>query len=114
MIELDVPVPAEADLAQIEQAVDETVRGAGLRRTLKSTLATYLGSVHWHFAQPRERGTLELTWWPAQRRLWFKVSKGRVAPWIDNLLPQLQNELTTALHAASATALASSQVLSER
>lgn len=97
MIELEVPVPADVDLAQIEQAVDAILGGAGLRRTLNSTLARYPGSVHWHFARPGARGTLELTWWPARRRLWFKVSSGRAAPWIESLLPQLQASLVAAL-----------------
>jgi hypothetical protein len=96
MIELDVSVPAGADLAQIEQAVERTCAGAGLRNTHKRALASYPGSVHWHYARPPERGTLELTWWPARRRLWFKVSAGRTAPWITALLPQLQHSLQAA------------------
>ena len=80
MIELDVPVPAKAELAHIEALVENTCADAGLRRTLKSTLASCPGCVHWHYARPPERGTLELTWWPARRRLWLKVSAGRSAP----------------------------------
>jgi hypothetical protein len=99
MIELDVPVPAGADLAHIEQAVARTCAEAGLRNTLRGTLASYPGSTHWHYAHARERGTLELTWWPAKPRLWFKVSAGRAKPWLTALLPQLQQSLTTALHA---------------
>jgi hypothetical protein len=100
MIELDVPVPADADPALIEQSVEDICAGAGLRRTLKSTLATYPGSVHWHYAQPPQWGTLELTWWPARRRLWLKVSAGRAAAWITGRLPQLQHALETSLRGA--------------
>jgi hypothetical protein len=99
MIELDVPVPAEADLAHLEEIVETVCAGASLRRALKGTLASYTGSVHWHYAQARQRGILEITWWPARRRLWFKVSAGRSAPWIAARLPQLQQSLETALHA---------------
>jgi hypothetical protein len=102
MIELDVPVPAGADLAQIEQAITSTCADAGLRSTLKGTLAQYPGSVHWHYARPRERGTLEITWQPQPPRLWFKVSQGRRAPWIDALLPHLQKTLQAALGGAPA------------
>ncbi len=111
MIELDVSVPAGAEPALIEQAVARTCADAGLRHTLKATLASYPGSVHWHFAHPSERGTLELTWWPARRRLWFKVSAGRARPWIAPLIPQLQQTLVTAL---SAAAPASSLIHQER
>jgi hypothetical protein len=97
MIELDVVVPAETDQTHIEAALNTACAGAGLRRTLKGTLARYPGSVHWHFAQPRERGTLEITWWPRRRRLWFKVSAGRTAPWLTALLPSLQQALGDAL-----------------
>ena len=99
MIELDVPVPAGAGahLAHIEQAVETSCAAAGLRRTLKGTLASYPGCVHWHYAQPSARGTLEITWWPRRERLWLKVSQGRTAPWITSLLPHLQHTLQTAL-----------------
>ncbi len=99
MIELDVLVPAGANLEHIEQAVARTCAEAGLRNTLKGTLAGYPGCTHWHYAHPRERGTLELTWWPARPRLWLKVSAGRARPWLVALLPQLQHTLTVALHA---------------
>jgi hypothetical protein len=102
MIELAVPVPAGAELAHIEQSVESTCAGAGLRRTLKSTLARYPGSVHWHYGRAAARGTLELTWWPAERRLWFKVSAGRAQPWISRLLPHLQQSLAAALAALPA------------
>lgn len=97
MIELDVPVPAGTDPAHTERIVETTCAGADLRRTLKSTLASYPGSVHWHYAHGRERGTLEITWWPARERLWFKVSAGRTALWIKALLPALQQQLSEAL-----------------
>ena len=97
MIELAVPVPAGAELAHIEQTIENTCAGAGLRRALKNTLASYPGSVHWHYGRAPARGTLELTWWPAQRRLWFKVSAGRAQPWLTRLLPHLQQSLATAL-----------------
>ncbi len=97
MIELDVMVPAGADLAHIEHTVETACADAGLRNTLKGTLASYPDSVHWHYAHGRERGTLEITWWPARQRLWFKVSAGRTAPWLTALLPALRQSLAEAL-----------------
>jgi predicted kinase len=45
-----------------------------------------------------QKGVLELTWWPNERRLWFKVAKNRHAPWIDVALPKfaflLEHDLT--------------------
>jgi hypothetical protein len=104
MIEHEVPVPNGTDTAQVEQTVASCCAADGLRNTLKGTLARYPGSVHWHYAQPRERGTLEITWWPRAERLWFKVSRGRSAPWIDERLPALQQALQMALSAPPVSA----------
>lgn len=99
MIEREVVVPKAMDPARVEQTVAACCAAAGLRNTLKGTLARYPGSVHWHYAQARERGTLEITWWPRGERLWFKVSAGRSARWIPARLPALQHTLETALGA---------------
>lgn len=60
----------------------------GLVVRLRSTLATYPGSIHWHFQRPGERGTLELTWWPSGGRLWLKVHPMRSAPWIEGCVAE--------------------------
>jgi hypothetical protein len=41
----------------------------------------------------RERGTLELTWWPGKRRLWFKIQAGRTGDWIDEAIPTLSKRI---------------------
>jgi len=38
-------------------------------------------------------GTLELTWWPAKRRLCFKIQSTRAAWWMNELLPTLKSRL---------------------
>lgn len=45
----------------------------GLHIRMFSTLRTYRGSIHWHLNKSDERGTLELTFWPAGKRAWFSV-----------------------------------------
>ena len=59
-------------------------------------IVLYPGSRHWHYRRGRERGTLEITFWPAQRRLWLKVAAGRTSAWITELLPSLQAALAEA------------------
>ena len=44
---------------------------------MKGTLASFPNCVHWHWKRGKERGTLEITWWGKQDRLWFKVAAGR-------------------------------------
>jgi len=49
--------------------------------------------IHWHYKREKQKGTLELTLFPAHRRLWAKVAEGRKAPWIDLELPPLRREV---------------------
>lgn len=66
--------------------VEAMATRAGLTKGLRRTLKTYPGSVHWHLTKPGERGVLEVTWWPASRRLWLKVHPMREADWIDEAI----------------------------
>jgi hypothetical protein len=49
--------------------------------------------VHWHFKRAGEKGTLEVTWWPKHRKLWFKVADGREGPWIRTAMERLREQL---------------------
>jgi hypothetical protein len=62
----------------------------GLQIRMKGTLRTYPGSQHWHLHKPGERGTLEVTLWPAGKRVWFSVQAGRRAERITNIIPQIK------------------------
>ena len=72
------------------RAVESVMSRAGLRRNLKGTLRSYPGCVHWHFGKDGATGTLEITVWPAQRRMWMSVQARRGASWIDNSISQLR------------------------
>ena len=66
----------------------EFVAKHGLEITLKTTLATYPGSTHWHLKKPGQSGVLEFTWSPTDKRTWFKVAKNRSAEWIDGVVAE--------------------------
>jgi hypothetical protein len=83
--------------AEMETAVEACVTEVGLHVTLKGTLAAYPGSLHWHIKRGKERGVLELTWWPEQHRLWFSVHRNRTAPWIETAQSQLKQAIEAAL-----------------
>lgn len=68
---------------------------------MKTSLASYPGSIHWHYKQPKQKGTLEITLDPATHRLWATVQAGRRAPWIDAELPLLRRAIESALRKAS-------------
>src|SRR5690348_13109760 len=97
MLTLEIPVPPGLADAAVPSVVGQVCVDAGLRVTLDGTQKRYPGSRHWHYQLGRKPGTLEVTWWPAQRRLWLKVSAGRTSAEIMELLPRLQAALTAAL-----------------
>jgi hypothetical protein len=96
---LDIPVPPSRDLTSLPAQIMAACAAVGLRATLDGTQKSYPGSRHWHYQRAQQTGTLELTWWPAQRRLWIKVASGRASAWIDELLPGLQAALAEAVQA---------------
>jgi hypothetical protein len=96
MTELEVPLSNMLDPAIVDGVVEARAARLGLRATLKGTLARYPGCVHWHFKQRRERGTLEVTWWPQGRRLWLSVQAGRTAVWIEAAAADLKTALEDA------------------
>jgi hypothetical protein len=99
MVEVDIPLHDALSLARVPLVVERACAEAGLKPTLTGTVARYAGSRHWHFRMGQARGTLEVTFWPAERRLWLKVAAGRQSTWTEAVLPKLAQALTAALEA---------------
>lgn len=91
MVVTQMCVPDDWPDADVPKRLESLCRGAGLRLTLKGALQAYPGCVHWHFksANAEQPGTLELTWWPSERRAWFKVARGRTAVWQPVVIKKL-------------------------
>ncbi len=75
---------------QLAALIEEAAENNGLQIRLRGTLRIYPGSQHWHFQKPGERGTLEVTFWPAGNRVWFSVQAGRRAVWIAEIIPLMK------------------------
>ena len=101
MRQIEFKVPPHCDLARAERLIEKACAAHGLLAAMKGSLATYAGSVHWHYKQPKQKGTLELTLLRAQRRIWAQVHTNRTAPWIDALLPRVQDDIEKALETAA-------------
>ncbi|HEU5314907.1 MAG TPA: hypothetical protein VFX49_02270 [Chloroflexota bacterium] len=86
-------ISTEAELAGAPEQIEGCFAACDLRVALKGTARAHPGSIHWHLKRGRERGTLEVTLWPSQRRLWLSVHDNRGAPWIDEMLPDLKEAL---------------------
>ena len=97
MIEVELLVPADARSEVVIKVVEQVCTANGLTCALKGTLASYPGCVHWHYKKDRQKGTLEITWWEVENRLWFKVAKGRTGEWIDEALEKLKKEIEVSL-----------------
>lgn len=89
--------PVGAEVEQIAQSVERCALEQGLVLTLRDTLRSYPGSIHWHWKRGQERGVLEITLWPQANCLWFSVQAGRTAGWIDALLPILHTSIVNAI-----------------
>jgi hypothetical protein len=79
--------------AATARAIEAVMNEQGLERSLKCSLRAYPGCVHWHFRKPHETGTLEVTMWPARRRVWLSVQSGRRAAWISRSLKKIKMSL---------------------
>lgn len=93
----EVPVEDWSRPEALAEGVEAACGTLGLCPTLKAPLAAYPGSVHWHWKRGKERGVLEVTLWPAGRRLWVSVQSGRAARWTAQAADQLQKLLSGAV-----------------
>lgn len=61
--------------------IEEMAKGQGLTMTQRTTLSTKKGSYHWHFKKGKEKGVLEVTYWPKRNTLWFDIHENRKVDW---------------------------------
>ncbi len=76
MEEIEITVNPAGRVEQLTALIEEAVAHFGLHVRMRSTLHSYPGSLHWHVQKPGERGTLEVTLWPAGKKVWFSVQAG--------------------------------------
>ena len=100
MVELSIEIPEKANTVVLMDVIERVCRAHDLTCTLKGTLAKYPDSVHWHFKNGKQKGTLEITWWESTNRLWFKVADGRTGPWIEESWPQITEEIRKAFRSS--------------
>lgn len=91
MTNLDVDISRAT--GKLDKTIEALCRAAGLSITLKGTSAKFAGSIHWHLKKGCERGTLEITLWPSQNKLWFSMQDGRAADWVMPAARELKAQL---------------------
>jgi hypothetical protein len=87
--EIEINIGGRGNNLAVLRSVDEAIKTCHLRITLKTSLRAFPGSTHWHVKNGRMPGTLEITWWPKQRGVWFSIQDGRKADWIDAAISAL-------------------------
>jgi hypothetical protein len=92
MKEVAVILPANKPMPTVA-ALERVLKQAGLRVTLRGTLAGYPGCTHWHLKNGRERGVLELTYWPGGKRIWLSMQDGRRGGWVMRSARDLKSQL---------------------
>ncbi|SDM88605.1 hypothetical protein [Sediminibacillus halophilus] len=74
--------------------IEELIGQFGLTITQRTTLSTKKGCYHWHTKKERQKGVLEVTYWPKQGRLWLEIADNRKAEWNTKLIAEFADELT--------------------
>ena len=93
MKEIQFKVPRDCELTCTEQWIETACICQGLDLAMKGSLAAYPGSIHWHYRKQGQKGTLELTLYIRERRIWAKIQDGRKAAWINAALPPLRKAI---------------------
>jgi len=91
--EVEFRVPKHGDLAGAEHLIELACARRGLNLTMKGSLSSHPGRIHWHYKSQGQNGTLELTLYMKERRIWASVQDGRRSPWIDVELPLLKRAI---------------------
>jgi hypothetical protein len=97
MQEFEFRIPPSVRWSGLDALVESTCIAEGLEVSMKGRLASFPGSVHWHFKRPGERGVLEITSYPRTRRLWASIQAGRRADWIEPCLTKIKTEIENCL-----------------
>ena len=93
MQEREIPLNSRANDREVERTIDEALADSGLRVTIRASLRKFPGCVHWHVKRGREPGTLEITFWPRERRAWFTIHDGRQADWMEQSMKILTRHI---------------------
>jgi hypothetical protein len=97
MREVEFQVPHSQHLIHADSAIESSCVAEGLQIGMKGTLASFPGSTHWHFKRPSQRGTLEITVFPRDRRIWAQIQAGRRADWIEPCLEKIKRAVEVKL-----------------
>ena len=91
--EIEFMLPPLSDHSQVTDLIETICRDLELTCSLKETLKSYPGCVHWHYRKEKFSGTLELIWFATKPRLWAKIHPKRQAAWMTTTLPLIKQRI---------------------
>jgi hypothetical protein len=91
------PLGSQINGEHLAQIIEQMVEDLGLTVARQSSLRQYPGSKHWHIRRPHRSGTVEITFWPEDLRLWVTVHRGREGSWAEEGSRWVAQELARAL-----------------
>lgn len=74
------------DVDLIVQELEEVISEFQLEITLKTTLSTMKGSIHYHLKQGKTSGVLEVTYSPNKKSLFVEIHNNRLSDWNKNMI----------------------------
>jgi len=77
----------------ILQEIQQIIMEFNLEITLKTTLSTMKGSIHYHLKLGKSPGLLELTYWPLKKKIWIEIHNNRKANWNEGLIGPLSDRI---------------------
>ncbi len=89
--EIEWPHGIAADA--VADSVDAWIVLRSMTCSMRTSLAKHPGCTHWHVKSGSSSGTLEITLWPAQGRLWVSMRANRMADWMSSVPADLTSEL---------------------
>lgn len=89
----DLRLEPLADLSKAEKIIEECSSRAELQLKFMGTLSTYPKSLHWHIKKANLPGTLELTLYKKEGRVWFSVQSRRKGEWIEESMKKLKRAI---------------------
>ena len=94
MADMEIPWRDGVFLEDILRRIERWISENGLIHAAPVELRKYPGSLHWHLRRAGISGTLELTVWPGQRRIWMTRRANRDALWIAGLPEEFSEYLS--------------------
>jgi len=85
---INIPLASNHSQIAMLTLIEQAISDAGLLAD-RLELRSYPGATHWHIRRLGTKGTLELTYWPMQSRLWFAIHANRRAEWIAPAIDDL-------------------------